>query len=41
MAWQPELEPLRELVGYLRNALSAHDQKAQKYAEMVCNKPLS
>lgn len=40
MAWQPDLEPLRELVGYLKNALSAHDQKAQKYATMVCTKNL-
>lgn len=39
MEWQPELEPLRELVGYLRNALSAHDQKAQQYATMVSKKP--
>ncbi|KAL8733157.1 MAG: hypothetical protein Q9166_002349 [cf. Caloplaca sp. 2 TL-2023] len=35
MAWQPEKGPLQELVGYLRDALSAHDQNAQKYATMM------
>lgn len=41
MAWQPEREPLRELVGYLKDALSGHDQNAQRYATMVCiQKPL-
>lgn len=35
MAWQPEQEPVRELAGYLKDALNAHDQDAQKYATMV------
>lgn len=35
MAWQPEVEPLKQLVGYLKDALSAHDQKAQKIATQV------
>jgi len=35
MAWQPETEPLRQLVGYLKDALSGHDQNAQKYATLV------
>lgn len=35
MAWQPEAEPLKQLVGYLKDALSAHDQKAQRYATQV------
>lgn len=32
MAWQPEAEPLKQLVGYLKDALSAHDQEAQRNA---------
>ncbi|CAD6589459.1 MAG: hypothetical protein ASARMPRED_004048 [Alectoria sarmentosa] len=32
MAWQPEAEPLKQLVGYLKDALSAHDRKAQMNA---------
>ncbi|KAF6218093.1 hypothetical protein HO133_006505 [Letharia lupina] len=32
MAWQPEAEPLTQLVGYLKDALSAHDQTAQRNA---------
>ena len=35
MAWQPEVEPLKQLVGYLKDALSAHDHKAQKTATQV------
>ncbi|KAL8915228.1 MAG: hypothetical protein Q9171_000347 [Xanthocarpia ochracea] len=35
MAWQPEREPLQELVGYLKDALSGHDQNAQRYATMM------
>lgn len=35
MAWQPEAETLNQLAGYLRDALSAHDKNAQKYAERV------
>ncbi|KAL8675562.1 MAG: hypothetical protein Q9168_000074 [Polycauliona sp. 1 TL-2023] len=35
MAWQPETEPLRQLVGYLKDALSGHDQNAQRYATMM------
>lgn len=36
MAWQPQQEPVRELAGYLKDALSARDQNAQKFATMVC-----
>lgn len=36
MAWQPEKHGLQELVGYLKDALSGHDQNAQRYATMVC-----
>ena len=35
MAWQPEVEPLRQLVGYLKDALSGHDRHAQEYATLV------
>ncbi|KAL8718999.1 MAG: hypothetical protein Q9225_003937 [Loekoesia sp. 1 TL-2023] len=35
MAWQPEKAPLQELVGYLKDALSGHDQNAQRYATMM------
>ncbi|KAL8766305.1 MAG: hypothetical protein Q9209_006895 [Squamulea sp. 1 TL-2023] len=35
MAWQPEREPLLELVGYLKDALSGHDQNAQRYATLM------
>ena len=35
MGWQPDQEQLRQLVGYLRDSLSGHDQNAQKYATMV------
>lgn len=35
MTWQPEIEPLKQLVGYLRDALSGHDQNAQNYATLV------
>lgn len=35
MAWQPEQEPVRELAGYLKDALSSQDQNAQRYATMV------
>ena len=38
MAWQPDQEQLRQLVGYLRDSLSGHDQNAQKYATMVRDK---
>lgn len=34
-AWQPELGQMRQLVGYLRDALSGHDQNAQRNATMV------
>ena len=36
MAWRPEPEPLKQLAGYLKDALSPHDKNAQKYAELVC-----
>ncbi|KAI4150006.1 MAG: hypothetical protein L6R39_002367 [Caloplaca ligustica] len=32
MAWQPEKQPLREFVGYLKDALSGRDQNAQRHA---------
>ena len=35
MTWQPETEPLRQLAGYLKDALSSHDQSAQKQATLV------
>lgn len=35
MAWQPELEPLRQLSGYLKDALSAYEPNAQKQATLV------
>lgn len=35
MAWQPEAGPLKQLVGYLKDALSAHDRKAQRVATQV------
>ncbi|KAL8789947.1 MAG: hypothetical protein Q9213_000833 [Squamulea squamosa] len=35
MEWQPEREPLLELVGYLKDALNGHDQNAQRYATMM------
>ena len=35
MAWQPEQEPVRELAGYLKDALNSQDQDAQRYATMV------
>lgn len=35
--WQPELEQLKQLVGYLKDALSAHDPNAQKNATEVCS----
>lgn len=41
MAWQPEKAPLQELAGYLKDALSGHDQNAQRYATMVCTLTLS
>ena len=33
--WLPELEPMKQLVGYLKDALSAHDPTAQKNATEV------
>ena len=35
IAWQPEREPLKQLVGYLKDALSAHNQEAQRHATHV------
>lgn len=35
MSWRPEQEPVNELAQYLKDALNAHDQKAQRYATMV------
>lgn len=35
MAWQPQSGPLQEMVGYLKDALSGHDQNAQRHATMV------
>ncbi len=34
--WQPEEEATKQLVGYLRDALSAHNPTAQKNATVVC-----
>ena len=36
MAWNPDQGQLRQLVGYLRDSLSGHNQNAQKYATLVC-----
>jgi len=33
--WQPEPGQMTQLVGYLKDALSGHDQNAQKNATMV------
>ncbi|KAI4201614.1 MAG: hypothetical protein LQ350_003093 [Teloschistes chrysophthalmus] len=35
MAWRPEHGSMQELVGYLKDALSGHDQNAQRYATMM------
>ncbi|KAL8831847.1 MAG: hypothetical protein Q9191_000636 [Dirinaria sp. TL-2023a] len=35
MAWQPDEETLRQLAGYLRDALSARDNDAQKRATLM------
>lgn len=35
MAWQPEQGSVRELAGYLKDALNSRDQNAQRYATMV------
>ncbi|KAL8761860.1 MAG: hypothetical protein Q9184_002063 [Pyrenodesmia sp. 2 TL-2023] len=35
MTWQPERRPLQELAGYLKDALSGHDQSAQRYATLM------
>ena len=35
ISWQPETEPLKQVVGYLKDSLSSHDKIAQKYAELV------
>lgn len=35
MAWQPQQEPMKELVGYLKSALNPRDLVAQKYATLV------
>ena len=35
MAWHPDEGQLKQLVGYLRDSLSGHDQNAQKYATIV------
>ena len=34
-AWEPNESVLRELAGYLRDALSAHNPVAQKHATLV------
>ncbi|KAL9116931.1 MAG: hypothetical protein Q9187_006536, partial [Circinaria calcarea] len=41
MVWQPDQEQLRQLVGYLRDSLSGHDQNAQKYATMMLSQAKS
>ncbi|KAI9865537.1 MAG: hypothetical protein M1824_002277 [Vezdaea acicularis] len=35
MSWQPQEEPLKELVGYLKDSLSGHDVNAQKRATLM------
>ncbi|KAL8779958.1 MAG: hypothetical protein Q9194_001177 [Teloschistes cf. exilis] len=35
MAWRPEQGSMQQLVGYLKDALSGHDQNAQRYATMM------
>lgn len=35
IGWQPDTDPLKQLVGYLKDTLSGRDQNAQKYATMV------
>ncbi|KAI5302383.1 hypothetical protein KEM56_000735 [Ascosphaera pollenicola] len=35
MSWQPELEQLRQLIGYLRDSLNGHDQAVRQHAEQV------
>lgn len=35
MAWQPDETQMRQLAGYLRDALDGRDQNAQKYATVV------
>ncbi|KAL9594409.1 MAG: hypothetical protein Q9219_007046 [cf. Caloplaca sp. 3 TL-2023] len=35
MAWEPQEASLKELVTYLKDALSGHDQNAQRYATMM------
>ena len=39
MAWQPEEDGLRQLVGCLKDSLSGHDRNKQKEAELVCLLP--
>ena len=36
MAWQPDQETIKELVGYLKDALNPRDPNAQKHATTVC-----
>ena len=35
MAWQPDEAQLKQLVGYLKDALSGQDQNAQRQATLV------
>ena len=35
MAWHPEQENLRQLAGYLKDALNARDSDAQRRATLV------
>lgn len=34
--WQPELETVKQMVGYLKDSLEARDPNVQKNATMVC-----
>ncbi|MCJ1419809.1 hypothetical protein MMC32_006165 [Xylographa parallela] len=40
-AWQPDQEQLGQLVGYLRDSLSGHNQKAQIHASMMLSQAKS
>lgn len=35
MDWQPQDEPLRQLVEYLKDSLNGYDQEVRKHAEQV------
>lgn len=41
MAWQPDGETLKQLVGYLKDALSGQDLNAQRQATMASYTPFN